>query len=73
MGDILIEPAQNAPSGARQHPTLAPSPFNKPRMVDNELRYVADAVANPHTSGNRPFTHRGEALPQRRVAEAGAP
>lgn len=37
-------------------------PFNRPAMVGNELRYIADAVARGHTSGDGYFTLRCQAL-----------
>lgn len=35
-------------------------PFNTPSFVGNERRYIAQAVANGHLSGNGPFTKASE-------------
>jgi dTDP-4-amino-4,6-dideoxygalactose transaminase len=31
-------------------------PFNRPTLVGNELRYIAEAIQNDHISGDGPFT-----------------
>lgn len=38
--------------------TKEPIPFNRPSFVGNELKYIAQTVANGKTSGNGPFTKR---------------
>ncbi|EUA55083.1 TDP-4-oxo-6-deoxy-D-glucose transaminase domain protein [Mycobacterium intracellulare 1956] len=35
-------------------------PFNKPSVVGHELRYVGQAVAGGHASGDGPFTKRAQ-------------
>jgi dTDP-4-amino-4,6-dideoxygalactose transaminase len=45
-------------------------PFNRPGLAGDELRYVAEAVANGHTAGDGPFTKRCQALLE---AALGAP
>lgn len=37
-------------------------PFNKPSVVGHELRYVGQAVAGGHASGDGPFTKRAQDL-----------
>ena len=45
-------------------------PFNRPCLAGNEYRYIAEAIANGHASGDGPFTRRCHELLQR---ELGAP
>src|SRR5450755_3285053 len=33
-------------------------PFNRPCLAGNEYRYIAEAMANGHASGDGPFTRR---------------
>jgi dTDP-4-amino-4,6-dideoxygalactose transaminase len=33
-------------------------PFNRPCLSGNEYKYIAEAIANGHASGDGPFTHR---------------
>src|SRR6266852_3124209 len=33
-------------------------PFNRPCLVGNEYKYIADAIANGHASGDGPFTKK---------------
>jgi dTDP-4-amino-4,6-dideoxygalactose transaminase len=33
-------------------------PFNRPCLAGNEYKYIAEAIANGHASGDGPFTHR---------------
>jgi len=33
-------------------------PFNRPCLAGNEYKYIADAIANGHASGDGPFTRR---------------
>jgi dTDP-4-amino-4,6-dideoxygalactose transaminase len=35
-----------------------PIPFNKPCLTGNEYKYIAEAIANGHASGDGPFTRR---------------
>ncbi|MGO9088672.1 MAG: dTDP-4-amino-4,6-dideoxygalactose transaminase [Candidatus Sulfotelmatobacter sp.] len=45
-------------------------PFNRPCLAGNEYRYIAEAIANGHASGDGPFTRRCHELLE---AELGAP
>lgn len=45
-------------------------PFNRPCLAGNEYRYIAEAIANGHASGDGPFTRRCHELLQQ---ELGAP
>src|SRR5215475_10957914 len=33
-------------------------PFNRPCLTGNEYKYIAEAIANGHASGDGPFTRR---------------
>jgi dTDP-4-amino-4,6-dideoxygalactose transaminase len=33
-------------------------PFNRPCLAGNEYKYIAEAIANGHASGDGPFTHK---------------
>jgi len=33
-------------------------PFNRPCLTGNEYRYIAEAIANGHASGDGPFTKK---------------
>jgi dTDP-4-amino-4,6-dideoxygalactose transaminase len=35
-----------------------PIPFNRPCLAGNEYKYIAEAIANGHASGDGPFTRR---------------
>lgn len=37
-------------------------PFNRPGLAGNEYKYIAEAIANGHASGDGPFTRRCHAL-----------
>src|SRR5690348_9158592 len=37
-------------------------PFNKPGLTGNELRYIADAIAQGHAAGDGPFTRKCQAV-----------
>ncbi len=37
-------------------------PFNRPCLAGNEYRYIGEAIANGHASGDGPFTHKCHAL-----------
>lgn len=37
-------------------------PFNRPCLAGNEYKYIAEAIANGHASGDGPFTRRCHAL-----------
>jgi dTDP-4-amino-4,6-dideoxygalactose transaminase len=39
-----------------------PIPFNRPCLVGNELRYIADAISAEHVSGDGPYTRKCHAL-----------
>jgi dTDP-4-amino-4,6-dideoxygalactose transaminase len=45
-------------------------PFNRPCLAGNEYRYIAEAIANGHASGDGPFTRRCHELLKQ---ELGAP
>ena len=45
-------------------------PFNRPCLAGNEYKYIAEAIANGHASGDGPFTHKCHELLER---ELGAP
>jgi dTDP-4-amino-4,6-dideoxygalactose transaminase len=45
----------------------APIPFNRPALVGNELRYMSQAVARGHISGDGEFTRRCSELLQREL------
>jgi len=42
-------------------------PFNKPGLTGQELRYIAEAVDQGHTSGGGPFAERCQALLERQL------
>lgn len=42
-------------------------PFNRPCLAGNEYRYIAEAIANGHASGDGPFTRRCHELLQREL------
>ena len=43
-------------------------PFNRPCLAGNEYKYIAEAIANGHASGDGPFTRRCHELLQRELA-----
>src|SRR5882724_4254834 len=45
-------------------------PFNRPCLAGNEYRYIAEAIANGHASGDGPFTKRCHELLEQKL---GAP
>jgi len=45
-------------------------PFNKPKLVGSELRYIQDAVQGGHSSGDGPFTKRCEGLLEKELGVA---
>src|SRR5438046_84339 len=47
-----------------------PIPFNKPGLTGNELRYVADAIAQGHAAGDGVCTHRCHAMLEQRLGAA---
>jgi dTDP-4-amino-4,6-dideoxygalactose transaminase len=42
-------------------------PFNRPCLVGNEYKYIAEAIANGHASGDGPFTRRCHELLEREL------
>jgi dTDP-4-amino-4,6-dideoxygalactose transaminase len=42
-------------------------PFNRPCLAGNEYKYIAEAIANGHASGDGPFTRRCHALLEREL------
>jgi dTDP-4-amino-4,6-dideoxygalactose transaminase len=42
-------------------------PFNRPCLTGNEYRYIAEAIANGHASGDGPFTQRCHELLEREL------
>ncbi len=42
-------------------------PFNRPCLVGNEYKYIAEAIANGHASGDGPFTRRCHDLLEREL------
>ena len=42
-------------------------PFNRPCLAGNEYRYIAEAIANGHASGDGPFTRRCHELLEREL------
>jgi dTDP-4-amino-4,6-dideoxygalactose transaminase len=42
-------------------------PFNRASFLGNELKYIAEAIANGHISGDGPFTKKCHALLEREV------
>jgi dTDP-4-amino-4,6-dideoxygalactose transaminase len=42
-------------------------PFNRPCLVGNEYKYIAEAIANGHASGDGPFTERCHELLEREL------
>jgi dTDP-4-amino-4,6-dideoxygalactose transaminase len=42
-------------------------PFNRPCLAGNEYRYIAEAIANGHASGDGPFTRRCHELLQQEL------
>jgi len=42
-------------------------PFNRPCLAGNEYRYMAEAIANGHASGDGPFTRRCHELLEREL------
>jgi len=47
-------------------------PFNRPCLAGNEYRYIAEAIANGHASGDGPFTRRCHELMERELGVAKA-
>jgi dTDP-4-amino-4,6-dideoxygalactose transaminase len=43
-------------------------PFNRPCLVGNEYRYIAEAIANGHASGDGPFTRKCHELLEKELA-----
>jgi dTDP-4-amino-4,6-dideoxygalactose transaminase len=46
-------------------------PFNKPALVGNEMRYVADAIARGHSAGDGAYTAKCHRFIQERMGAAG--
>jgi dTDP-4-amino-4,6-dideoxygalactose transaminase len=42
-------------------------PFNRPCLAGNEYKYIADAIANGHASGDGPFTRKCHELLEREL------
>src|ERR1700741_3079348 len=42
-------------------------PFNRPCLAGNEYKYIAEAIANGHASGDGPFTKRCHELLEREL------
>src|ERR1700751_1012692 len=42
-------------------------PFNRPCLAGNEYKYIAEAIANGHASGDGPFTRRCHELLEREL------
>lgn len=45
-----------------------PIPFNRPCLTGNEYKYIAEAIANGHASGDGPFTRRCHELLERELS-----
>lgn len=45
-------------------------PFNRPCLAGNEYKYIAEAIANGHASGDGPFTRRCHELLERELQVA---
>ncbi len=43
-------------------------PFNRPCLAGNEYKYIAEAIANGHASGDGPFTRKCHELLERELA-----
>lgn len=46
-------------------------PFNRPCLAGNEYKYIAEAIANGHASGDGPFTRRCHELLKRELGSPG--
>ena len=46
-------------------------PFNRPCLAGNEYKYIAEAIANGHASGDGPFTKRCHELLKRELGSPG--
>jgi len=46
-------------------------PFNRPCLAGNEYKYIAEAIANGHASGDGPFTKRCHELLERELGSCG--
>ena len=42
-------------------------PFNRPCLAGNEFKYIAEAIANGHASGDGPFTRKCHELLEREL------
>src|SRR5260370_39268078 len=42
-------------------------PFNRPCLAGNEYKYIAEAIANGHASGDGPFTRKCHELLEREL------
>src|SRR6202011_5043074 len=42
-------------------------PFNRPCLAGNEYKYIAEAIANGHASGDGPFTRRCHELLEKKL------
>src|ERR1700750_3051853 len=42
-------------------------PFNRPCLTGNEYKYISDAIANGHASGDGPFTRRCHEILEREL------
>lgn len=47
-------------------------PFNRPCLTGNEYKYIAEAIANGHASGDGPFTRRCHELMEKELGVARA-
>ena len=47
-------------------------PFNRPCLTGNEYKYIAEAIANGHASGDGPFTRRCHELLEKELSVAKA-
>jgi dTDP-4-amino-4,6-dideoxygalactose transaminase len=45
-------------------------PFNRPCLAGNEYKYIAEAIANGHASGDGPFTRKCHGLLERELGAA---
>src|SRR5215472_8105085 len=45
-------------------------PFNRPCLAGNEYKYIAEAIANGHASGDGPFTRRCHEFLERELQAA---
>ena len=45
-------------------------PFNKPFIIGNELRYMAEAVSSGHIAGDGLFTKKCHSFMERRFRQA---